>query len=65
MGVEVHQSIQDREIASVKAEKADKTEVHQLKAENEKLKQENAAKAKEMAELKVRLDKIEKALRPK
>lgn len=52
MGVEAHQSTQDREIASVKAE-------------NEKLKQENSAKSKEMAELKARLDKIEKALKSK
>jgi len=49
----------DREIASVKVEKADKTEVEakfqKLESENEKLKQENAAKAQEMAELKAYL----------
>ena len=55
----------DRELASVKAEKADKTEVEQLKTENEakdkkinNLEQENAA-------IKARLDKIEKALNSK
>jgi hypothetical protein len=48
----------DRELASVKASKADKTEVDQLKADNEKLKQENAA-------IKARLEKIEKALNSK
>ena len=36
-----------------------------LFAEIEKLKQENAAKAKEMAELKARLDRIEKTLKAK
>ena len=33
----------DRELASIKAEKADKAEVSQLKSENEKLKKENTA----------------------
>ena len=42
----------------MKADKADKTEVDQLKADNEKLKQENAA-------IKTRLEKIEKALNSK
>lgn len=41
MGVEAHQSSQDREIASVKAQLAAKTA--KLEAENDKLKQENAA----------------------
>lgn len=49
----------DREIASVKAEKADKSEVdikfQKLESENQKLKQENAA-------MKIRLDKIEAAI---
>jgi cell division protein FtsB len=52
VGIEAHQNTQDREIASVKAE-------------NQKLKQENASKANEMAELKARLDKLEKALTTK
>ncbi|MDG0815816.1 tail fiber domain-containing protein [Bdellovibrio svalbardensis] len=46
---------QNREIASLKAQKADKVEL-------EALKQENAAKDKEINELKNRLERIEKAL---
>jgi hypothetical protein len=51
-----------RDIASINASKADKSDVAQLKSENEKLKQENAAKAKELDAVKARLDKIEKML---
>jgi hypothetical protein len=61
-GVENHQDTQNRDIASLRSEKADKTEVdakvQKLESENEKLKQENAA-------FKARLEKIEKALKTK
>ncbi len=53
----------DRAIAAVKAD-AD-AGASKLKVKIEKLKQENVAKAKEMTELKARLDKIEKALKSK
>jgi hypothetical protein len=43
------------EIASVKSEKADRSDLNLLKSENEKLKLENAA-------IKTRLDRIERAL---
>jgi hypothetical protein len=49
----------DREIASIKADNAAKDQ------KIEKLEKENTAKAKEMADLKARLDKIEKALKSK
>ena len=65
LGHEVHLATHDRELASVKAEKADKTEIEALKAKNQKLEQENAAKAKELEEVKARLDKIEKMLNSK
>ncbi len=61
MGHQEHLSAHDREIASVKAEtalKADKAEMEALKAKNQKLEQENA-------EMKARLDKIEKMLNSK
>jgi hypothetical protein len=48
----------DREIASIKAEKADKTEIEALKTKNQKLEHENA-------EMKARLDEIEKMLKSK
>ncbi len=54
-----------REIASLKAEKVDKAEMEALKAKNQKLEQENAAKTKELEDVKARLDKIEKMLNSK
>lgn len=46
-----HQEVQDRQIASIQSQKADKTEIEALKAEN--------------AALKARLERIEKALQSK
>jgi hypothetical protein len=55
MGVKADQAVMAREIASVKAEtntKANKAETDALRAENQKLKQENATQAKQLDALK-------------
>ncbi len=62
LGIEERQATQERELAFVKASKADKMEVN---AKLLKLEAESAAKDKEISALKARLEKIEKALNSK